>query len=225
MQLNTNSPTSSAPPSVGQVFKYVVSHPIEMLFWRWNWKAASLSGVMRGSIYFFTHLKFGWMAALGAMSVEFIFRVLNSGASASVGQAFRKAEPRWLATVCIMLFLPAYSHLIEFSLHTLNGDQNKNKSILISIVFSITSALFNLFAMRRGARVIGHQPDVRQRARGGNVRRGERGSMVVLWKRLLVKDEEQKTLLQDFKKMPRIVVEFVAYPFNFLRRKRRQKKS
>ena len=193
MQLNTNSPTSSAPPSVGQVFKYVVSHPIEMLFWRWNWKAASLSGVMRGSIYFFTHLKFGWMAALGAMSVEFIFRVLNSGASASVGQAFRKAEPRWLATVCIMLFLPAYSHLIEFSLHTLNGDQNKNKSILISIVFSITSALFNLFAMRRGA--------------------------------LLVKDEEQKTLLQDFKKMPRIVVEFVAYPFNFLRRKRRQKKS
>ena len=36
--------------------------------------------------------------------------------------------------------------------------------------------------------VLAHLP--RRAARGGNVRRGERGSLVVLWKRLLIEDEE-----------------------------------
>lgn len=140
--------------TVRDVFKYIFSHPIEILFWRWNWKAAVLSGVMRGSIYFLTHINLGIRAALGAMSVEFLFRVLNSGASASVSQSFRKADPKWLATLCIMVLLPAYSHTIEYTIHTLNGDQNRNKSILISITFSALSAVFNLFAMRRGTLLV-----------------------------------------------------------------------
>lgn len=151
-----NSNLSEIPrqETVGEVFKYIFSHPIEILFWRWNWKAAVLSGIMRGSIYFFTHISLGLRAALGAMSVEFLFRVINSGASASVSQAFRKANPKWLATACIMLLMPTYSHLIEYTLHTLNGDLNKNKSILVSITFSALSAIFNLFAMRRGTLLV-----------------------------------------------------------------------
>lgn len=140
--------------TVWEVFKYIFSHPVEIIFWRWNWKAAVLSGIMRGSIYFFTHISLGLRAALGAMSVEFLFRVLNSGASASVSQSFRKATPTWLATCCIMLLMPMYSHVIEYSIHTLNGDQNKNKSILVSITFSALSAVFNLFAMRRGTLLV-----------------------------------------------------------------------
>lgn len=140
--------------TVWSVFKYIFSHPIEILFWRWNWKAAVLSGIMRGSIYFFTHISLGLRAALGAMSVEFLFRVVNSGASASVSQSFRKADPKWLATFCIMVLMPTYSHTIEYALHTLNGDLNKNKSILFSIMFSAISAIFNLFAMRRGTLLV-----------------------------------------------------------------------
>ena len=140
--------------TVWSVFKHIVSHPLETFVWRWNWKAAILSGVMRGSIYFFTHISLGIRAAMGAMSVEFMFRVLNSGFSASVSQAFRKAQPKWLATVCIMVVMPAYGHTIEYTLHTLNGDLNRNKSILISMGFSATSALFNLYAMRRGAMLV-----------------------------------------------------------------------
>ncbi|HSK74699.1 MAG TPA: hypothetical protein VK892_23565, partial [Pyrinomonadaceae bacterium] len=91
------------PDKVIDVFRYLVRHPIEMLVWRWNWKAAVLSGVMRGSIYFFTHIKHGWRAALGAMSVEFAFRVIVSGASGSLVQAFHRAHPVWLATACVMI--------------------------------------------------------------------------------------------------------------------------
>jgi hypothetical protein len=145
---------SPAPHRVIDVFRYVVRHPVEMLVWRWNWKAALMSGLMRSLIYLFTHLKEGWRAALGAMSVEFVFRVIVSGASGSLVQSFHRATPVWLATLCVMIMLPAFSHMIEFTLHTLNGDANKGKAIIISISFSIISAIFNLFAMRRNALLV-----------------------------------------------------------------------
>ena len=145
---------SPAPHRVVDVFRYLVRHPVEMLIWRWNWKAALFSGVLRSLIYLFTHLKEGWRAALGAMSVEFFFRLVVSGASGSLVQAFHNAAPVWLATLCIMIMLPAFSHTIEFTLHTLNGDVNKGKAIIISISFSIISAIFNLFAMRRDALLV-----------------------------------------------------------------------
>jgi hypothetical protein len=145
---------SPAPHRVLDVFRYLARHPIEMLVYRWNWKAAVMSGIMRSMIYLFTHLKEGWRAALGAMSVEFIFRLIVSGASGSLVQSFHRATPVWLATICVMIMLPAVSHMIEFTLHTLNGDANKGKAIVISISFSILSALFNLFAMRRNALLV-----------------------------------------------------------------------
>ena len=141
-------------PTVGQVFKFIFTHPLAIFPGRWNWKAATLSSVMRGSIYFFTHISLGLRAALSAMSVEMVFRAVNSGVSASIAQSFRKARPKWLATVCVMVMLPAYGHTVEYTLHTISGDQNRNKSILISIAFSVTSSLFNLFMMRRGAMLV-----------------------------------------------------------------------
>ena len=138
------------PPTVGEVFRYIFSHPIEILVWRWNWKASLIAGILRSSIYLVTHIQFGWRAALGAMSVEFIFRIIITGACGSLLQAFHKATPLWLGTLCVMVMLPGVTHLIEFGLHTLNADQGKGTAIIISIIFSIFSAIFNLFAMRRG---------------------------------------------------------------------------
>lgn len=130
-----------------------------MLFWRWNWKSAFFAGLFRSSIYLFTHLSEGWRAALGAMSVEFIFRVIHGGVSGSLLQSLRKASPIWLGTLFVMVLLPIYSHTVEYTLHTLNGDLNRTKSLAISISFSIISALFNLFAMRRGVMITGEDTD------------------------------------------------------------------
>jgi hypothetical protein len=145
---------SPAAHRVLDVFRYLVRHPIEMLVYRWNWKAAVLSGVMRSMIYLVTHIKEGWRAALGAMSVEFIFRLIVSGASGSLVQSFHRAQPVWLSTLCVMFLLPAISTIIEFTLHSLNGDKRKGTAIIISITFSILSAIFNLFAMRRNALLV-----------------------------------------------------------------------
>ena len=145
---------SRAPHRVIDVFSYLVRHPVEMLVWRWNWKAAVLSGLFRSPNYFFTHIKLGWRAAVSAALLEFVFRVIVSGASGSLVQAFHKATPIWLATLCVMIMLPAFSHTIEFTLHTLNGDANKGIAIIISVSFSVVSAIFNLFAMRRNALLV-----------------------------------------------------------------------
>jgi hypothetical protein len=125
-----------------------------MFVLRWNWKAALFSGLMRGSIYLFTHIKHGWRAALGAMSVEFVFRVIVSGAFGSLVQAFHKATPNWLATLVVMFMLPAITHTIEFTIHSLNGDESKISAIIVSVSFSIISMIFNLFAMRRGTMLV-----------------------------------------------------------------------
>ena len=146
--------SSPAPHRVVDVFRYLVRHPVEMLVWRWNWKAAFFSGLIRSLIYLFTHLKGGWRSALAAMGIEFFFRLIVSGSSGSLVQAFHNAAPVWLATLCIMIMLPAFSHTIEFTLHTLNGDLHKGKAIIISISFSVVSAFFNLFAMRRNALLV-----------------------------------------------------------------------
>jgi hypothetical protein len=145
---------SPAAHRVLDVFRYLVRHPIEMLIFRWNWKAAVLSGTMRSMIYLVTHIKQGWRAALGAMSIEFVFRVIVSGASGSLVQSFHRAQPVWLSTLCVMFLLPAISTIIEFTLHTLNGDVKRGQAIIISITFSILSAIFNLFAMRRNALLV-----------------------------------------------------------------------
>lgn len=91
---------------------------------------------------------------MSAMSVEFLFRTFNSGATSSIGQAFRAAQPKWLTNVIVMLGFPAYAHTVEYILHTINGDENVNKSIVISIIFSALSAIFNLYAMRRGTLLV-----------------------------------------------------------------------
>ncbi len=143
-----------APHRVVDVFRYLVRHPIEMPVWRWNWKSGLMSGIVRSMIYLITHYKQGWRAALGAMSVEFTFRIIVSGASGSLVQGFHRATPVWLATLCVMILLPGISHMIEFTLHTMNGDRNKGKAIIISICFSIVSAVFNLFAMRRNTLLV-----------------------------------------------------------------------
>lgn len=176
---NSEIKDKSLPSTVSGVFRYIFTHPLEMLVWRWNWKAALISGLMRGPIYLVTHIKLGWRAALGAALLEFAFRFIISGSFGSLVQAFHKATPAWLATLCVMVMLPGLGHIIEFTLHTLKGDENRGSAIIISISFSIISAVFNLFAMRRGA--------------------------------MLVKDEKQQSLWQDFKSFPRIILEFIIF--------------
>lgn len=119
----------------------------------WNWKAALLSSLYRGSLFFATTLSAGLHSALSAMAAEFAYRGVTAGFYGGLTQAISQSQPRKAAGgVAGVIVL---SHAIEFTVHWLRGTPNLRVSIAASVVFTILSTLFNLHAMRRGVLLTG----------------------------------------------------------------------
>jgi hypothetical protein len=121
----------------------------------WNYKTASLSACVRAGIFFAATIEAGLSAATGAMLAEFGFRFVASGFYGALTQAFRRVEPQVLGTIGALVLVPALGHLGEFVIHTWRGTPNLTTALGISIVFTGISTAFNLFAMRRGALIVG----------------------------------------------------------------------
>ncbi|MEO6724789.1 MAG: hypothetical protein ABIU20_10090 [Blastocatellia bacterium] len=155
--MQSTNPTNLIQPgnTVGNALLSLLRHPIENLLRQWNWKSAVLSAVMRGMLFFFANLSAGIAAALAAMAIESVFYIVVAGFYGAVTQTFRRAQPHWLATLVIMVLMPAFNHTLEFALHWAGGTRKLIGSIIASICFSMISACFHLFAMRRGAFIVG----------------------------------------------------------------------
>ena len=54
-----------------------------------------------------------------------------------------------------MILLPLSSHSLEFLVHWLRHTPHLKASIISSVSFTVVSTLFNFYAMRRGALVVG----------------------------------------------------------------------
>jgi hypothetical protein len=142
------------------IASYVVRHPLDSMIVRWNWKAAALSAILRASIYLGTYffLKRGMAEAIGVTLSLSVFRFLFGGVNGAIIQAFRRVRPAWHAVLTVPILLAAFSHVIEYIVLTgydaVFGTHGKTKAILASVVVSIISAIFNLFAMRRGVLIV-----------------------------------------------------------------------
>lgn len=153
--------------SVGDVFRSLLAHPAQIIT-RWNWKAALLGALLRASFYVTVYKasKENWRAAIVAALVEFTFRFLTSGASGALVQSFRRATPVWLATLIVTISLPTISHTIEYFTHyaqehyfsaIVPASTNNSRQIAfaVSVLFSVMSAMFNIFIMRHGVLLVG----------------------------------------------------------------------
>ena len=153
--------------SVADVFVSLLRHPAQIIF-RWNWKAALLGAILRASFYFTVYKasKENWLVTMTAVGVELLFRFLTSGISGALVQSFRRARPVWMATLLVSISLPIFSHSVEFFTHyaqekyfsTIFAAAENNarqKAFAISVLFSVLSALFNLFMMRHGVLLVG----------------------------------------------------------------------
>jgi len=134
----------------------LVRHPVRGLIYRWHWKSAMLSTVVRGALFFVTNVSDGPRLATRAMLVESLLRVPLVGVVAAVAQAFASAEPRWAAAVVAMALLPGLAHVAEFIVHRAAGTPELGASIVASVAMSALSTVFSLFAMRRGVMVVGN---------------------------------------------------------------------
>lgn len=128
----------------------------------WNYKGAILSGILRAPIFLATYLigKETLRLAIGAAAVQFVFRFFFAGVSGALIQSFRRVEPAWKALFTVLALVPLISHLFEFLLQLGFGYLTStlartDEAILRSISVSIISALFTLFAMRRGVMIVG----------------------------------------------------------------------
>jgi len=134
----------------------ILRHPFRTLVLNWNWKSAIISSVLRAPIFFAAYLatKQGFRMALGAMAIQFIFRAVTGGTNGSIIQSFSKVEPAWHAVVTIPFILTIVMHvgewILQSSYDSVTGTTGKTTAVLISIMASVVSGGFNLFAMRRG---------------------------------------------------------------------------
>ncbi len=154
--------------TVGDVFRNLVRHPAQIIT-RWNWKSASIGALLRASFYFTVYQasRESWLVTLTAVLVELTFRFITTGMSGAVVQSFRRATPFWLANVIVSISLPAFSHTVEFVTHYAQerylydlfaASENsvaRQRAFAISVLFSVLSALFNLFAMKHGVLLVG----------------------------------------------------------------------
>lgn len=138
-----------------ELFRQLARHPWEHLGRRWNYKSAVTSSLFRGVLFFFTNLAAGLPAALAALSTEFWFRFVMAGFYGALTQAFRRVDPPRVGTIAALIVLPIVGHGLELLVHWLRGTANLSTSIAVSVLFTIVATSFNLFAMRRGALIIG----------------------------------------------------------------------
>jgi hypothetical protein len=149
--LTANGPE---PLQLGAAWAGIIKHPYEHLVRRWNWKSAVTSAIIRGAIFFTTNLSAGRSAAAGALLTELGYRALLSGVTGSVTQTLRTCQPAWGAALTASVILPGFSHLVEFTVHSLRRTPRMMTSVSVSIAFSVVTILFNLYAMRRGVLVV-----------------------------------------------------------------------
>jgi len=154
------APEPPMPTTVPGVVSRLLRHPFRSIILRWNWKSAVLSAALRAPIFFFVYLfgENGLWLAVGAFAVQAALRLFMGGVNGAIIQSFRRVEPAWHALIAVPLVLASVSHLFEFTVQSIydykTGVTGKGSAVAISVLVSVTSALFNLFAMRRGALLV-----------------------------------------------------------------------
>lgn len=145
--------------TVFEALREMSTNPRKTLLARWNWKSSLFSSVIRALIFLFANLASGWRAASGAMLAEFLYRGITAGFYGAITQSLKEARPAWAANIAAMIVLPVISHSIELSVHLARGTPRIKTSIVASVIFTALSTLYNLYAMRRGALLVGAGSD------------------------------------------------------------------
>lgn len=135
---------------VQAVLWLLARHPWRYVGRRWNYKSAVTSSGFRAGLFFATNISAGLSAATAALATEFWLRFITAGGYGALTQAFRRAEPERRAVLTALVVVPAVGHAVELAVHWARGTPNLQVSIGASIVFTLISTSFNLFAMRRG---------------------------------------------------------------------------
>src|SRR5262245_10116869 len=142
--------------SLAEVLCDLVRDPLRNFVMHWNWKSAVLSSLVRSCLFFAANLSAGFNPAVAAFTTELVFRGATAGFYGALTQVLRDVRPAWHGTLAAMVLLPLCTHSLEVVVHYLRGTERLVASIILSVAFTALSTAFNLYAMRRGALLVGH---------------------------------------------------------------------
>jgi hypothetical protein len=140
--------------TIGHVCSDLIRHPLRSLIYRWHWKNAIASALLRSSLFFLTNLAAGHNAAIRATLVEFALRIPLVGMLAAVTQSLSRADPVSAATFFAIGVLPTLALATEFGVHWMVHTPELATSMTASLALSVFSTIFGLFVMRRGVMVV-----------------------------------------------------------------------
>lgn len=150
---------NGGPPHAGRSAAEVVGallrDPVRGIVLKWNYKSAITSSLVRGIVFLLANLTAGLEAALLASAAEILLRFCTAGFYGALTQAFGEIRPARHGTLAAVVGLPVLSHTLEVALHVLRDTPNLALSIAASLVLTMGSTVFTLFAMRRGLLVVG----------------------------------------------------------------------
>jgi hypothetical protein len=145
----------SKSPRLWLVIHRLLRHPVRSFVICWNWKAATLSMVLRVPVYGLTTLKYGWRAATLAGIVEALFTALVAGVYAALTEAIRDAKPQHMVAFLLLVVVPAITLFFDALVHYVVHTPNLVAGVSASLMVSIISSAFNWYSMRRGTLLVG----------------------------------------------------------------------
>src|SRR5580698_2941414 len=96
-----NGPENTRTEPLGTALADILRRPVTNLLGVWNWKAASISVLIRATVFFTTNLRSGRGSALRASLVEAAFAIFAAGLLAAVTQRVRHAQPVWATALFV----------------------------------------------------------------------------------------------------------------------------
>jgi hypothetical protein len=146
----------AVPPgsSLAHVLANLIARP-QRIFLLWNWKSAWLSIILRGPIFLAASIPGGFRAAVSAVATECAFCALGAGLYGALVQCVKDATPEWMTAVFLGVLVPAAFQVGEYFLHVAGGTPHLRLAAIASAFVAAVSSLFNWYAMRRGALLVG----------------------------------------------------------------------
>ncbi len=134
---------------------WAMSTPAEVVYLLWNWKSAILSIMLRVPVFAVAAARHGLEAMALATFAEAVVCGFNAGCYAAVVQIVRNRKPVWLTAMIIAVGLPTVGQVIEYKVHAWRGTPHAEVAVIVSTVLAAIASLFNWYAMKRGALLVG----------------------------------------------------------------------
>ncbi|MDR3741664.1 MAG: hypothetical protein P4L40_21810 [Terracidiphilus sp.] len=142
----------------------------------WNWKCALLSATVRSLVYLAALAHDRRHSGPAIVAVEIVYVSATAGLYAGLQQRALALRSQLLGNFLIVVGVPGVSQLLDWFTHRAVGSAAPPRAMIAVCIFSLISALFHLYVMRRGVFLTG---------RAG------------------------RSLADDFRRMPRMVLGFL----------------